>query len=412
MSPPSSLVQVSHTSSQAEAIQETITTAQKLRFKLATNSEALFCDQSLLNLPALVWAGFVFIGFLAYIMGVHSITYSPIEGLNKQVGFFWAPNWTLLEMIILPLFLITVAGTLNHWKRERHSMTAFFSSSLLDVDDGWARKVEAFSLSHWALIFICFFVVFILQWYGVYMRALMDANSSDLMMDWNLIAIVRPEVISVPEATLLSMLAFLYTASICFLFLTGLVLLFTLAADFYDIHASHKKYENKDQQFKVQSVGLKILCGIFRCTILGILIGTCIKLQGTFLLSDGETIVTWLVGDALYAIGSTEEKGGWLAQRSLAHFTSFLLVFSTCSVFIYGFVQIFRVLNLASLTDTARTWGDYQIVLWSMMSVVFLLVTNFLLIGQIPGFSIFLAVSILSATYSLYDPMFGQAHET
>lgn len=241
--------------------------------------------------------------------------------------------------------------------------------------------------------------------------ALMDANPSDHMLDWNLMAIVRPEVISVPEATVLSMLAFLYTASICFLFLTGLVLLFTLAADFYEISASHKKYENKDQQFKVQTVGIKILCGIFRCTILGILIGTCVKLQATFLLSDGETIVTWLVGDALYAIGSTEEMGGWLEKRSLAHFTSFLLVFSTCSVFIYGFVQIYRVLKLASLTDTARTWGSHKFVLWSMMSVVFLLVANFFLIGQFPGFSIALAVSILSATYCLYDPMLGQAHE-
>lgn len=46
-----------------------------------------------------------------------------------------------------------------------------------------------------------------------------------------------------------------------------------------------------------------------------------------------------------------------------------------------------------------------------MMSVVFLLVANFFLIGQFPGFSIALAVSILSATYCLYDQMLGQAHE-
>lgn len=381
----------------------------KRRFSLARKSEALFSSRSTLNLPASVWAGWVVLGFLTYIMGVHSVTYSPIDGLQKQVGFFWAPNWTLVELVILPLFLVSVAGLLAFWKGERRSLVTLAGAELGEKD-GWARRVESFAFSHWAVFFICFVIVFLVQWSGVHMSALVNGDVGNLMMDWNLMAIVRPEVISVPEATVLSMLAFLYTAAICFLFLTGLVLMYTLAQDFYEICSEPDLHSNGVHQTKIGEVGTKLLCSIYRASLLGIWIATCIKLQATYLLSDGQSIVDWLLGDALFFLGVHDEASGWLGQRALAHFTSFLLLFSTCSVFIFGFVQIYRVLETALPSGAAGQLTKGQCVpRWMMLSVVGLLVANFFLIGQYSGFSILLIVGILTTIYSLYDPMFGRA---
>ena len=37
--------------------------------------------------------------------------------------------------------------------------------------------------------------------------------------------------------------------------------------------------------------------GIFRCTVLGVLIAIVMKVQSAYLTSRGENIVTWLVSD-------------------------------------------------------------------------------------------------------------------
>lgn len=383
-------------------------TQPKRRFNLAKMSEALFSSQSTLNLPASIWAGWVVLGFLTYIMGVHSVTYSPIEGLEKQVGFFWAPNWTLVELMILPMFLVTVAGLLAFWKGERRSLVTLAGTEQ-DDNDGWVRRVESFSFSHWAVFFICFVVVFLVQWSGVHMSALVNGDVGNLMVDWNLMAIVRPEIISVPEATVVSMLAFLYTAAICFLFLTGLVLMYTLAQDFHEICREPGLYSSHDHQSKIGEVGSKLLSNIFRASLLGIWVATCIKLQATYLLSDGQSIVDWLLGDALFTLGMNDEASGWLGQRTLAHFTSFLLLFATCSVFIISFAQTYRILERALPPGAARQLVEVQCVSPLMMLfVVALLIANFFLIGQFSGFSILLIVGILTTIFSLYVPMSGR----
>ena len=56
------------------------------RFSLARRSEALFTRGSPLNLPATVFAGISALGFLSYILGIHSVTYVRADGVAKQVG--------------------------------------------------------------------------------------------------------------------------------------------------------------------------------------------------------------------------------------------------------------------------------------------------------------------------------------
>lgn len=340
-------------------------------------------------------------------MGVHNVTYSPITGVDKQVGFFWAPNWTLLELVILPLFLVSVVGMLAYWKAKRRSFVSWRRNQEVT---SWEGRVESFSASHWAVLVVCFVIVFLVQWSGIHMRALADGDAGNLMMDWNLLAIVRPEVISVSEATVLSMLAFLYTAFICYLFLTGLVLTCTLVQDFYEVCGDPDGFPNKASGTNVGETGANLMRRIYHATLLGIWIATCIKLQAMYLLSDGQNIVSWLFTDFQFAFGFSHEVSSALNNRALAHFSSFLLLFSSCFVFVFSLVQITRVLERAMPPEEIRRLKQTQRTSRKMMlGIVGLLITNFFLIGLMTGFSVLLLIGILITIYSLYEPMIGRA---
>lgn len=403
------LGQGDHLPSQSNTRRATNSSMQKRGFNIARRSEALFSSASPLNMPALVWAGWIVIGLLAYALGVHSVTYTPIQGLEKQVGFFWAPNWTLLELVILPLFLISVMNLLAYWKQQRQ-LIDFPADCEFVGEVGWALRVKTFSFSHWMAFFVCFFAVFLLQWSTVHMSALLTSDRGDLMIDWNLIVIVRPDVLSVSGARALSMLAFLYTATISFMFLTGLILICTVVQDFSAIYADLQIQDHEGPRQDIRAVRKSLMCEIFRATVLGIAIATCIKLQATYLQSTGENIVNWLVADARLSLGIGHHvASGWLNQRSIAHFTSFLLLFSTCSVFLFGVFQIrWNANRVTGFLGKSTLPPAHRIRWWSMFSVVLLLASNFLLIGQFAGFSIMLLVSVLIAIYSIYDPTFGE----
>lgn len=382
------------------------------RFNLAEKSEALFSHRSPLDLPIIVFAGAVTLGFLAYIMGVHHVTYSPETGLHKQVGFFWAPSWTIEGLVLLPLFLIVMTQLLKFWRDERTSLLKVGNLGELD-NDGWMRKVESFSVAFWAIFLACLLIVCVLQWTATYFSALMQGAAKNAMIDWILVAVVRPDVISIPEALVLSILAFLYSGMIYWFYLVGLLLMFMMANDFYEVFRSLKLKSTDAQRLKALQIGTEMMCSIFRCTVFGILIAMCIKLNIAFLLSDGSNIISWLINDALSAVGTREVEAGWLDASALPYFTSFLLVMLTCFVFFASLTQIYWVLDLPATLNPASRIGERQKVecpfrvakvSWTkMVGVVALLVVSFLLIGQFIGFSILLTGSVLIAIYSLFQ---------
>lgn len=382
------------------------------QFGLARRSEALFSRRSALDLPILVFACAVTLGFLTYLLGVHDVTYSPEVGLEKQVGFIWSPGWIFEGLVFLPLFLIVVTQLLKFWKFERDS-----ALNAMDVrarvDKGWMQKTTSFSIAFWVIILACFFIICILQWTTAYLSPLMRGATENALVDWMLIATVRPEVISVPTALLLSMFAFLYSGMIYWFYLVGLLLLFMMASDFYDVFHGPKNRSFANFELRAVEVSAEMMRAIFRCTVLGILIATCIKLNTAYLLSDGTNIVSWLFNDALAIFGMSDIVAGWLDANALSYFTSLLLVLLTCFVFFASFAKFYWVLELTSESDVSSSSKDKHELesqiersrrVWRrMVVVVTLLVISFLLIGQFLGFSILLCGSVLLATYSLFQ---------
>jgi hypothetical protein len=87
--------------------------------------------------------------------------------------------------------------------------------------------------------------------------------------------------------------------------------------------------------------------------------------------------------------------GDGFDYRMPTHFSSLLIVISTCFVFLYGSLRI-------------GVGSRFHVHLWKMSAVVALLAASYLLIGAFSGFSILLGVGVLLAIYGLIDPGFGR----
>jgi hypothetical protein len=133
--------------------------------------------------------------------------------------------------------------------------------------------------------------------------------------------------------------------------------------------------------------------GIFRCTVLGVLIAIVMKVQSAYLTSRGENILTWLVADMSSAFYWHNDVVAGISYRRPTYYSSLLITISTCFVFVYAFIR---------LGVERRSFMP----LWRMSGVVSLLVACYLLIDAFGGFSILLGVGVLLAIFGLFNPGF------
>lgn len=359
---------------------------------LAMRSEALFSNGSPLNLPAAVFAGATALGFLSYVTGIHSVDVERMDGVAKQVGFLWAPNWTFVFLVLLPLFLAFTVDLLVFWKSEGR-FTVGAPRDQVGSLNGWARIVASSSLTYWAVFLVCIVFAGVIQWVEVCLLPLMKGGG-DYAVDWGKIAIVRPDIISVTEAIIFTGLSYSYMAICFYIFFVGLILLYTIAHDFSTITRKLKLQTDGHQLCEINEIALKTMCGIFRCTALGIMVAICMKGQSSYLTSTGRNIAVWLISDMSSALHGQISPNVGTGYRMPTHYSSLLIVVSTSIVFLFACVRL--GLN-AKLRKT----------LWIMSTVVALLIASYLLIDAVPGFSILLALSVLSAIYGLFNPGFG-----
>ncbi|MBB3396065.1 hypothetical protein [Rhizobium sp. BK060] len=364
----------------------------KKRFNLARRSEALFGSGSPLNLPALTFAGASALGFLSYIVGIHSVTYSRPDGISKQVGFLWAPNWTLLFMILLPLFFWLVIELMLFWKRDaRFSLLA--QADRFEANATWTRNIESYSHTYWAVFVICVLFAGVLQWIGVCLIPLLKGGG-DYATSWGTIAVVKPDLISVPMEIAFTGLAYLYMCFCFYLFFAGLILLHTIIDDFGRIEEGLMLRHGGKHSAEGGEIRMKVMRSIFRCTILGVLIAICMKVQSSYLSSNGGDIVTWILHDFVSVVYRNHQAANSFGYRMPTHFSSLLVAISACVVFLYGSIR----LNVGS---------RFREALWKMSAVEGLLFAAYLLIDAFDGFSILLVAGVLVGTYGLFDPEFA-----
>lgn len=361
------------------------------RIGLAVRSEALLTDGSSLDLPAVVFAGAVALGFLSFIVGINSVSYARPDGLVKQVGFLWAPNWTILFMICLPLFLFFAGELLKFWRSDRHSRLP--ESKRLQLRDDWLRSVRAYSRSFWAVFVVCFMFAGLIQWVGVSVMPL-TRGWGNYAIDWGKIALVRPDIISVPSTLFFTGLSYLYMSACFYMFFSTLILLHALI---------HQLAITKDEDRERGSlcteeeclidINLRVMCGVFRCTLLGIMIAICMKMQSAYLGSDGRNIVSWLTEDFHSLLHQSRKMEPAVTYRMPTHYSSLLVVICTCAVFVYAALR---------LGYNRRS----SLPVWKMSVVVGTVFGGYLVINAFVGFSVILIVGGLLALFGLFNPRF------
>jgi len=373
--------------------------APKWRFSLARISDGLFSRASPLDLPASVFASTVALGLSSHFLGIHSIVFPQANGVLKQVGYLWAPNWTVLFMVFMPLYLAFVSDLVIFWKSAGRSQLGHKDEEKKGGDI-WMRKVEAFSVTYWSAFLVCLPIATALQWIDRCLTPLLTGDAGDYPIEWARLAIERPEVISIPEAIAFTGLAYLYMGVTFFFFFVGLILLFTLVSDFWELAREVEPWADGQNQRQIYRVGLKLMDGIFRCCILGLLIAICMKLQSTFMLSSAASIVSWMASDFLSVLGDHEKLNEWFEYSMPTNYSSLLIVLATCTVFLYGSVRIHAAFSLQG--EVVR--GRYRRKRGLMLAVIALLVIVYVLIGAIAGFSILLCIGLMAAAYGLIYP--------
>jgi len=380
---------VANTDDAARLKIETIPSRQS---SLARQSEAIFGKGSYLDLPSSIFAGAVALGFVSVFLGIHSVTYTRDEGIIKQVGFLWAPNWTFLFMVFLPLFFGFAVELLAYWKNEGRPLH-LDNCGGAETDVGWMGKVEESRYTYWAVFIICVGFAGIFQWVSVRLLPLMDGGS-DHAIDWGSVGIERPDVISVGQEAVFTGFAYLYMCLCFYLFFVGLILLYTVSHDFWEIAQANKDAHSPDGANHTASISRRIVRGVFRCTLMGLFVAICMKLEAGYLVTDSTSVPGWLADDTYLVLFQHGESFSTKNYISPTQYTSLIIALATIVPFFY---TLFRVsLNSGPNAGLSK-----------MIAAVLLVVLAYASIGAFNGFSILIWIASLIAVFGLVDPGYG-----
>ena len=141
-------------------------TSRSIPKTLAERCERLLSGATALNLQIAYCMIFCGLGLMNYVLGTLSVTYSPQEGLDKQVGFIWAPTLTILPLIVLPTFIFFISNLNTYWRRVGRSKC--ISDRAMSINSksnaAWYARVNDFSFSFWAIVLFSFLFVFGFQY--------------------------------------------------------------------------------------------------------------------------------------------------------------------------------------------------------------------------------------------------------
>lgn len=371
------------------------------RLGLAKGTEALFETQSALGLPIVVFVAAVALGLISFTLNIHSVAIATEAFPVRQIGFLWAPNWTIVFLLVLPMYFAFLIDLLKRWKSQlRHQLGAVRGSARATAS--WDANIASTSYSYWAVLFVTVVIASGYNWTATHLWPLMTGDSGGWPIDWGRIAIVRPDVISVPSAVTFTALVFLYNAVCSYLFFAGLILLNVIVYDYAEVVRS-PGLGSTENASNVENVGVALRKGVFRCVSLGLTITILMKLQSVFLQSSSYSIIYWIIADvglhsSSSALGSDSEH----YQRSAPGFYySFFCMLAIAGTFIHSELRIGRVISQLSSIQSNRS-RSYATSL--MPATVVLLVCSYLLLGTVPGSTFLVVISIVLMTFLICSP--------
>ena len=184
----------------------------------------------------------------------------------------------------------------------------------------------------------------------------------------------------------------------------GLLFLVIVVLDYQDLCTTADLEGSTADANQIRKEGQKIVWGSFRIAVFALWLASLVKLQITYLSSDAPDFVTWLMTDALSVFGETSIPNGWLKNTSISHFTTFLMMVVTVTIFVVCTLKIVTVFERLSVCDRDSPFSRDQLAIGKMLAVIGLLSFNLVLVGRFTGFSLLFAASILASLHVLSGP--------
>lgn len=381
------------------------------RISLAARAESLFLDGAPFGMVVSMWASVAVLLYLGYLLGAHDVSYSPIPNVEKQVGLFWSPNWLLDKLVWLPLIVFTVSNLITAWREQWRPMLVTWYSEPAQTCS-WDERLSAYSSSFVGITLVCFFVVFMLQWYGSYLQPLIQNDEGSRVIDWLLVSIERPDVMTTTESMTASMYANLLSGIAYWYCFSGLMLLYIVSTDFKEISGRLQPIDDSGKGLEFLRIANSIVSSVFCCAVFALLTSIGIKLVAVYLMTDAENILRWLILDAAALFNGQCGTWRWFDKSPSASITSFFVmfipvfVFFLCALQIQGSVHRRFSSKLEENHETSAsmaTAANKAKSAWlSWASIILLLVANFWLIGRFTGFSVLLLVSCCLAIFCVF----------
>lgn len=372
------------------------------RINLAKRTEALFIGHSPMVLPLTVFTGACVLALIAFKLNVHSVVFTLENGTSKQVGFLWAPNWTIVFLAVLPMFLALVVDLMRCWTQIWRPAITIINSSSSDVES-WDERVRAAAIAFWIVFFVTIGVASGYNWIATHLIPLLSGDTGGWPVNWGRIAVVRPDLVSPTSAIAFSGIVFIYNGLTAYLFFAGLVFLLLLRYDFEDLVKALKPADIQSSLPKINNISLALMNGIFRCAALGVIITILMKLQSSFLRSGNATIIEWLLSDVLRTVGISRPVESHPATDGVApgSFYSFFCLLAIAGTFASASIRI----RAALVRLGAHRTKQRVITPWTVMNgCMSLLVVNYFVIGVMPGFAVLLVLSLVLTVFLLSRP--------
>ncbi|MFA3919387.1 hypothetical protein [Ruegeria hyattellae] len=360
------------------------------RSRLATGVSAMLTGNNSIYLLIMVWAAWSVLALVAAILGVGDITYKAAEGINKQVGFYHSPTWTIEKIVLVPIYLIVTSKAVIAWLQYRDSFASIPGFS------AWEYRVSTFRMAFYAVLIVSIVVIFGLQWYGNYLQPILDGPNAVVAPNW--IRVTTNPIELAPERLVvgISLFAGLYIGTIYWLCFSSLLLLYIAAHDLSEIHEKDKSHDNTSRYGESRAAAQALIIALYRSVICGVLMSMVIKVSVLYLDTDAPNITTWFTRDILSGFGYAEQSWNWLGDRQLAAQTSFMFLFTITSV---AYLGIYRV-KLA--VEAAKQ--PLLVSHLSLTAVPTAMIMTFGLVGVFQGFSLLVLLSLIVGAWQLITP--------
>lgn len=364
---------------------------------LSVVTERMLSSNSALNLPIIVFSGAIALALISFSVSVHSVVFSPGKGVAKQVGYLWAPNWTVNLIVLLPLYLAAVSELVRGWKDQWRPRLIAGAGSPRFLEC-WESRLVASAPAFWAVLLLTVVVASGFNWVITHLIPLLSGNPGSWPVDWGNIALVRPGIISVPNEIFFSGLVFLYNGFAAYVFFSALLLLHLVVYDYLEIVTGLTHVPAREPVQPIDGISFSLVAGVFRATSLGMVLCIMMKLQSAYLLSNSSNILSWLVEDlrSVFIPVTPFQGEEFYHLNAPGFYYSFFSMFAIIAMFAIASVRsCLLLMRLGFLGARAWFFG-----LWAALDAsMLLLAAAYLLAGAVPGFTVVLMLALALTAY-------------